>query len=82
MWHKYLEPSTSQPSGQFFFFSHQLGAFLGVWLGGRVYDATGTYTPVWLASIALGLLAGIIHLPIREQPWKPSALELKPSGGD
>jgi len=64
------------------FFSHQLGAFLGVWLGGRVYDETGSYTPVWLASIALGLLAGIIHLPIREDPWKPSALEIKPSGGD
>jgi predicted MFS family arabinose efflux permease len=64
------------------FFSHQLGAFLGVWLGGRVYDATGTYTPVWLASIALGLLAGIIHLPIREQPWKSSTLKLQPSGGD
>ena len=64
------------------FFSHQLGAFLGVWLGGRVYDETGSYTPVWLASIALGLLAGIIHLPIREQPWKPSDLEPQPSGSD
>ncbi len=59
------------------FFSHQFGAFLGVWLGGRVYDAMGTYTPVWLASIALGLIAGIIHLPIREQPWKSSALEIQ-----
>ena len=64
------------------FFSHQIGAFLGVWLGGRVYDATGSYTPVWLASIALGLLAGIIHLPIREQPWNYPALKMQPSGGD
>ncbi len=64
------------------FFSHQLGAFLGVWLGGRVYDATGTYTPVWLASIALGLFAGIIHLPISERPLKSKALGIQPSGGD
>ena len=64
------------------FFSHQLGAFLGVWLGGRVYDATGTYTPVWLASIALGLLAGITHLPINERPWKSPTLGIKPTGGD
>ena len=64
------------------FFSHQIGAFLGVWLGGRVYDATGSYTPVWLASIALGLLAGIIHLPIREHPWKSTALKMQTSGGD
>ena len=64
------------------FFSHQIGAFLGVWLGGRVYDATGSYTPVWLASIALGLLAGIIHLPIREHPLKSPALKMQPSGGD
>ena len=64
------------------FFSHQIGAFLGVWLGGRVYDTTGSYTPVWLASIALGLLAGIIHLPIREHPLKSPALEIQSSGGD
>ena len=64
------------------FFSHQIGAFLGVWLGGRVYDTTGSYTPVWLASIALGLLAGIIHLLIREHPLKSPALEIQSSGGD
>ena len=64
------------------FFSHQLGAFLGVWLGGRVYDTTGSYTPVWLASIALGLLAGIIHLPIRENPWAPSAPRIQPTSSN
>ena len=64
------------------FFSHQIGAFLGVWLGGRVYDTTGSYTPVWLASIALGLFAGIIHLPISERPWKSPTLGMQPSGGD
>lgn len=49
------------------FLSHQLGAFLGVWLGGRVFDVTGSYTPVWIAAIALGVLAGFLHLPIDER---------------
>ena len=64
------------------FFSHQLGAFLGIWLGGRVYDSTGSYTTVWLAAIALGLIAAVVHLPIREQPWQPSHPEPQPAVGD
>ena len=64
------------------FFSHQLGAFLGIWLGGRVYDSTGSYTTVWLAAIALGLIAAVVHLPIREQPWQPSLPEPQPAAGD
>ncbi|HBL56808.1 MAG TPA: MFS transporter [Deltaproteobacteria bacterium] len=64
------------------FFSHQLGAFLGVWLGGRVYDSTGSYTTVWLAAIALGLIAAVVHLPIREQPWQPSLTAPQPAAGD
>lgn len=63
------------------FFSHQLGAFLGIWLGGRVYDSTGSYTTVWLAAIALGLIAAVVHLPIREQPWQPSLPEPQPAAG-
>ncbi|MEZ4614156.1 MAG: MFS transporter [Caldilineaceae bacterium] len=51
----------------FVFFSHQIGAFLGVWLGGRVYDTTGTYTAVWIAGIALGLFAALVHLPITDK---------------
>ena len=51
------------------FFSHQLGAFFGVWLDGRVYDSTGSYTPIWLAAIALGVIAAVIHLPISDQPY-------------
>lgn len=51
------------------FLGHQLGAFLGVWLGGRVYDASGSYTPVWIAAIALGIFAGLVHLPISDQPY-------------
>ena len=50
------------------FFSHQVGAFLGVWLGGRLYDATGSYAVVWWMSVALGLLAAAVHWPIRERP--------------
>ena len=49
------------------FFSHQLGAFLGVWLGGYFFDLTGSYDLVWWASVALGLLAAAVHWPIREQ---------------
>ena len=50
------------------FFSHQVGAFLGVWLGGRIYDTTGSYDTVWWIAIALGLLAAALHLPINERP--------------
>ncbi len=48
------------------FFSHQLGSFLGVWLGGYVYDTTGSYSLVWYLGILLGLGSAAIHLPIRE----------------
>ena len=51
----------------FVFLSHQLGSFLGVWIGGRLYDAYGTYDPVWWIGVALGLFAAIVHLPIRER---------------
>ncbi len=51
----------------FVFLSHQIGGFLGVWLGGKLYDQFGSYDPVWWGSVALGLFAAIIHLPIREQ---------------
>jgi MFS family permease len=50
------------------FFSHQVGAFLGVWLGGRLYDSTGSYQLVWWLAVALGLFAALVHLPIRERP--------------
>jgi MFS family permease len=50
------------------FLSHQVGAFVGVWLGGAVYDATGAYDLMWWASIALGFAAALVHLPISERP--------------
>ncbi len=49
------------------FFSHQVGSFLGAWLGGRLFDATGSYDVVWWISIALGIVAGLINLPIDER---------------
>lgn len=52
--------------GGFVFFSHQIGSFLGVWLGGKLYDATGSYDIVWYISIALGIFAALINLPVRE----------------
>ena len=49
------------------FFSHQLGSFVGVWLGGVLYDDYGTYTFVWCVGIAIGIFSSIIHLPIKEE---------------
>ena len=53
--------------GGFVFFSHQIGSFLGVWLGGYLYDLNGNYDMVWYISIGLGIFAALINLPVREQ---------------
>ncbi len=50
------------------FLSHQIGSFLGVWLGGKLYDSSGSYDSMWVAGIMLGLLAALLHLPINESP--------------
>lgn len=52
----------------FVFLSHQVGSFLGVWLGGKLYDETGSYDAIWWMGIALGIAAAIIHWPIQEKP--------------
>jgi MFS family permease len=52
----------------FAFLSHQVGSFLGAWLGGRLYVALGSYDWVWGLSIALGLFAALVNLPVREAP--------------
>jgi MFS family permease len=57
------------------FFSHQIGAFIGVWLGGWAYDAFGSYTPVWWISVGLGIASAAVHWPIAERPAR-AALQL------
>jgi predicted MFS family arabinose efflux permease len=57
------------------FLSHQVGSFLGVWLGGWIYDSTGSYDPIWWAGVALGLLAALVHLPINERPLPRLAVQ-------
>ena len=52
------------------FFSHQLGSFLGVWLGGRIYDMVGSYDTVWILAILLSVAAAILHLPITDHSVK------------
>jgi len=56
------------------FFSHQIGSFLGVWLGGYLYDRFGSYDPVWWLGVALGIFAAIVHWPIQEKPVERPAL--------
>jgi MFS family permease len=53
--------------GGIVFFSHQVGSFLGVWLGGKLFDLNGNYDTVWMLTIALGIFAGLVHLPIDER---------------
>ncbi len=52
--------------GGFVFLSHQVGSFLGVWLGGYLYDSTGSYSIVWYLAIALGVFAALVNLPVKE----------------
>jgi MFS family permease len=54
--------------GGIVFLSHQVGSFLGVWMGGFLYDVYGSYDGVWWIGVALGLFAAAVHWPIREQP--------------
>jgi predicted MFS family arabinose efflux permease len=58
----------------FAFFSHQVGGFLGVWLGGIVFDRIGSYGPVWWLAILFGLLSSVINLPIVEKPVPRAAV--------
>ncbi|MBF9035979.1 MFS transporter [Rhodobacterales bacterium HKCCE2091] len=52
------------------FFSHQVGSFLGVWLGGRMFDVYGNYTAVWWVGIGIGALSAVVHLPVKEVPLR------------
>ena len=63
------------------FFSHQVGSFMGVWLGGRLYDTTGSYDVVWWIAVALGVFAALANMPVREAPqvWRPITSTFPPS---
>jgi len=50
------------------FFGHQIGSFCGIWLAGYLYDTTGSYNGIFMISIALGIFAGLVHLPVNERP--------------
>ena len=54
------------------FFSHQLGSFLGVWLGGQMYDIYGNYYVVWWIGVGVGAFSAIVHLPVRERALSPA----------
>ncbi len=56
------------------FLSHQIGSFMGVWLGGKLYDAYGDYTLVWWVGIGVGAFSAVVHLPVRERPLEPRAV--------
>ncbi|WBY02713.1 MFS transporter [Ramlibacter tataouinensis] len=58
----------------FVFFSHQIGSFMGVWLGGLLYDRTGSYDIVWWLAVALGVFAALVNLPVREAPIRRGPL--------
>lgn len=61
--------------GGFVFFSHQIGSFMGVWLGGYLYDKTGSYDIVWYIAIGLGVFAALINLPVKETTLRRPALQ-------
>ena len=58
------------------FFSHQLGGFMGVWLGGTLYDAFGNYNIVWWIGVGVGAFSALIHLPVDERPWSERQSQL------
>lgn len=65
---------TMSTLGGVVFLGHQVGSFMGVWLGGWLYDATGSYTVVWWLAVALGVMAAVVNQPVSEQPLRPEAV--------
>ena len=65
--------------GGLVFLSHQIGSFLGVWMGGYLYDRFGSYDPVWWLGVGLGVMAAIVHWPIREKPVERPVLAAQPA---
>jgi len=54
----------------FVFLSHQIGSFIGIWMGGKVYELSGNYDLVWYVAIMLGIFSAIVHLPVRDKAWE------------
>ena len=65
--------------GGLVFFSHQIGSFMGAWLGGLLYDKTGSYDIVWYIAIALGVVAALVNLPVKERAIQRQTLEASPT---
>lgn len=65
--------------GGIVFLSHQVGSFLGVWMGGYLYDRFGSYDPVWWLGVALGIFAAVVHWPIQEKPIDRGLLRPQPA---
>ena len=63
----------------FVFLSHQIGGFLGVWLGGKIYDGYGSYDLLWLGSFVFGLVSALVHWPIDDRPITLRTLETNPA---
>ncbi len=66
--------------GGFVFFSHQVGSFMGVWLGGYLFDKTGSYDIVWYITIGLGVFAALINLPVKETSLRQPARDITVQG--
>jgi predicted MFS family arabinose efflux permease len=66
------------------FLGHQVGSFIGVFLGGWLFDRSGSYDLVWWLGVALGIFAALVHWPIRERPVKrlAAAISWKPIAND
>ena len=64
----FMGPKYLATLGGIVFLSHQIGSFVGVWLGGLFYDIYGSYNIVWWVGIGVGAFSAIIHLPIKEEP--------------
>jgi len=56
----------------FVFVSHQIGSFVGIYMGGLAYDAYGNYDAIWWTAIALGVFSAIVHLPVKDRAWSPA----------